>query len=144
MVKSRDYTIVSRSAMENSKWGSWIPKQTKWLSNIKQVTIWEMLQAHTEGRVNRHCWDLLLFVKIYNLKKRTDLYYSPRIEWEKTWFNSEQRSAGWQVIQRSLIVLLLVYRAFTGPCSNLISETNSWSWFTQIKTKTSVFVHLQA
>ena len=104
-VKSHDHTIVSRSAMEktNSKRVFRIPKQTNWLSDTKQV-IWEILQMHTKGRVNRHRWDLLLFVTIYNLKKRTDLYYSPRIDWEKTWFNSVQRSAGWQwSIQRSLI-----------------------------------------
>ena len=52
-VTSYDHTIVSRSAMENSKPVSWIPKQTNWLSDIKQV-IWEILQIHT--------WDLLPFV----------------------------------------------------------------------------------
>ena len=46
----------------NSKRVSWIPKQTNWFSDIKQV-IWEILQIHTEGRVNRHRWDLLLFVQ---------------------------------------------------------------------------------
>ena len=71
------------------------PKANK-LTFWYKTGIREILQMHTEGSVNRHHWDLLLFVKIYNLKKRTDLYYSPRTDWEKTWFNSVQRSAGWQ------------------------------------------------
>ena len=70
-----------------------------------------MLQIHTEGRVNRHCWDLLLFLKIYNLKKRTDLNYSTyRLAEKRRDSISSRDQQGDNLYKRSLSHLLLVWR----------------------------------
>ena len=70
-----------------------------------------MLQIHTEGRVNRHCWDLLLFLKIYNLKKRTDLNYSTyRLAEKRRDSISSRDQQGENLYKRSLSHLLLVWR----------------------------------
>ena len=73
-----------------------------------------MLQIHTEGTVKRHCWDLILFLKIYILKKRTDLNYSTnRLREDVIQFAAEISRA--TIYTRGPWVMCCLYE---GPCSS--------------------------